>query len=265
MTSSIGFKKWLVLFSVILISVTASLVTANYFIDYYGLFRDVEGKKLMPYDNFRLAKYLYSYNYIPVNYDGILIGTSASINLDTSKIVKRNVYNASVDVAGFDNALPAILAASRGMYYWSRSFTEEGIKLAQEGLNVCSKWLDKARFLYPKTAADRKPRYGNKEGIEALRSDGQQELQELGETGYTREQVRREESEPLLSQFSTPLARSLSPRLPVYRGATPRTASATRENTWQGTSFGVAYFIMICDRVARGTTRSSDGAGETET
>ena len=50
MTSSIGFKKWLVLFSVILMGVTTSLVTANYFIDYYGLFRDVKGEKLMPYD-----------------------------------------------------------------------------------------------------------------------------------------------------------------------------------------------------------------------
>jgi hypothetical protein len=99
MTSSIGFKKWLVLFSVIFISVTVSLVTANYFIDHYGIFRDVEGKKLMPYDNFRLAKYLYSYNYIPVNYDGILIGTSASMNLDSSKIVNRNVYNLSHDGA----------------------------------------------------------------------------------------------------------------------------------------------------------------------
>jgi len=91
----------------------------------------------------------------------------------------KNFYNASVDVAGFDNVVPAILAASRGMYYWSRSFSEEAIKKGQEGLNIGSKWLDKARFLYPKTAADRKPRYGNKEGIEALRSDGQQELQEL--------------------------------------------------------------------------------------
>ena len=91
----------------------------------------------------------------------------------------KNFYNASVDVAGFDNAIPAILAASRGMYYWSRSFTEEGIKLGQEGLNIASKWLDKARFLYPKAAADRKPRYGNKEGIEALRRDSKNELQEL--------------------------------------------------------------------------------------
>ena len=99
MTSSIGFKKWLVLFSVIILSITASLVTANYFIDYYGLFRDVKGKKLMPYDNFRLAKYLYSYNYIPVNYDGILIGSSTTINLDSSKIVNRNVYNISTDAA----------------------------------------------------------------------------------------------------------------------------------------------------------------------
>ena len=99
MTSSIGFKKWLVLFSVIILSITASLVTANYFIDYYGLFRDVKGKKLMPYDNFRLAKYLYSYNYIPVNYDGILIGSSHVVNWDSSKIVNRNVYNISTDAA----------------------------------------------------------------------------------------------------------------------------------------------------------------------
>ena len=73
MTSSISSKKWLVLFSLIFVSLTASLVTANYFIDYYGLFRDVEGKKLNPQDNYRLSKYLYSYNYIPVNYDGMLI------------------------------------------------------------------------------------------------------------------------------------------------------------------------------------------------
>jgi hypothetical protein len=99
MTSNISSKKWLVLFSVILLSLTASLVTANYFIDYYGLFRDAAGKKLMPYDNFRLAKYLYSYNYIPVNYDGVLIGGSTSMNLDTSKIVNRDVYNLSLDGA----------------------------------------------------------------------------------------------------------------------------------------------------------------------
>ena len=117
MTSSISSKKWLVLFSVILVSFTASLVTANYFIDYYGLFRDVEGKKLIPQDNFRLAKYLYSYNYIPVNYDGILIGPSASINLDTSKIVKRNVYNASVDGGNIsEQKLLADMALSKGQF-----------------------------------------------------------------------------------------------------------------------------------------------------
>ena len=99
MTFSISSKKWLVLFSVILVSLTVSLVTANYFINHYGIFGDVEGKKLNPQDNYRLSKYLYSYNYIPVNYEGILIGPSASINLDTSKIVNRNVYNLSLDGA----------------------------------------------------------------------------------------------------------------------------------------------------------------------
>ena len=117
MTSNIGSKKWLVLFSVMLLGVSTSLVTANYFIDYYGLFRDVEGKKLMPYDNFRLGKYLYSYNYIPVNYDGILIGTSASMNLDSSKIVNRNVYNLSHDGANIsEQKLITDMAMSEGQF-----------------------------------------------------------------------------------------------------------------------------------------------------
>jgi len=117
MTSNIGFKKWLVLFSVILISATASLVTANYFIDYYGLFRDVEGKKLMPYDNFRLAKYLYSYNYIPANYDGLLIGSSSTMNVDSSKIVNRNVYNLSTDGANIsEQKLIADILMSEGQF-----------------------------------------------------------------------------------------------------------------------------------------------------
>jgi len=117
MTSSISSKKWLVLFSVILVSLTASLGTVNYFIDYYGLFRDVEGKKLMPYDNFRLAKYLYSYNYIPVNFDGILLGPSASMNFDSSKIVNRNVYNFSVDGGNVsEQKLFADMALSKGQF-----------------------------------------------------------------------------------------------------------------------------------------------------
>ncbi len=117
MTFSISFKKWLVLFSVIFVSLTVSLVTANYFIDHYGIFGDVEGKKLKPQDNYRLAKYLYSYNYIPVNYDGILIGTSASMNLDSSKIVNRNVYNISIDGGNIsEGKIIADLALSKGQF-----------------------------------------------------------------------------------------------------------------------------------------------------
>ncbi|SVC25000.1 uncharacterized protein METZ01_LOCUS277854, partial [marine metagenome] len=71
----------------------------------------------MPYDNFRLAKYLYSYNYIPVNYDGILIGTSASMNLDSSKIVNRNVYNLSIDGGNIsESKLIADIAFSKGQF-----------------------------------------------------------------------------------------------------------------------------------------------------
>ena len=64
--------------------------------DFYGLFRCNGVKNLKVYANERTTKYLFSYNYIPNNFDGILIGTSISETLNTKKIDVAHVYNASI-------------------------------------------------------------------------------------------------------------------------------------------------------------------------
>ena len=70
----------------------------NYRINIYGVFGNTAGKKLVVYDNERTTKYLFSYNYIPGNFDGLLVGTSISDeNWDTSHIAGMRVYNASIN------------------------------------------------------------------------------------------------------------------------------------------------------------------------
>lgn len=44
----------------------------------------------------RLSKYLFSYSYVPINFNGLLIGTSIISNFDTSAIKAAKVYNLSL-------------------------------------------------------------------------------------------------------------------------------------------------------------------------
>jgi len=68
----------------------------NYRINAFGLFGDVRGKVYRSYLNQdREAKYLYSLNYIPSNFNGILVGSSISGNWDTGGIQSARTYNLS--------------------------------------------------------------------------------------------------------------------------------------------------------------------------
>ena len=69
----------------------------NYRINAFGLFGDVRGKVYRSYLNQdREAKYLYSLNYIPSNFNGILVGSSISGNWDTGGIQSARTYNLSI-------------------------------------------------------------------------------------------------------------------------------------------------------------------------
>lgn len=71
-----------------------AVVGINYTIDTYGLFT---GKKdRFVYANERTSKYLFSYRYIPENFEGFIIGPSLSANLDPKQLKGYKVYNASI-------------------------------------------------------------------------------------------------------------------------------------------------------------------------
>ncbi|HJX84810.1 MAG TPA: hypothetical protein VJ723_10740 [Candidatus Angelobacter sp.] len=86
--------NWIVLCSAGIIA--AIVVAGNYRANFYGLFGNVRGKGFIVHDNERITKYLFSYNYIPTNFDGLLIGSSISENWDTKLIRNFRVYNASL-------------------------------------------------------------------------------------------------------------------------------------------------------------------------
>ncbi len=96
MTTDAASKAWCVHLAAIIFAVAAIFVAANYFGDFYGLFRDPRGRAIRVYANERTSKYLFGYRYIPSNFDGLLIGSSYSATWDVSKIQDARVYNASL-------------------------------------------------------------------------------------------------------------------------------------------------------------------------
>ena len=67
----------------------------------YGLFGDVRGRLIPVYANERTSKYLFSYNYIPSNFEGLLLGSSLSHNLNTKEVTGFKIYNGSLSGANF--------------------------------------------------------------------------------------------------------------------------------------------------------------------
>jgi hypothetical protein len=90
-------KRFLILFFAAFAAVAAIVISINVYADIYGLFRPTRGRELGIYGEERIAKYLQSYRYIPENFDGVLLGSSVSVILDTRELAGYRVYNASID------------------------------------------------------------------------------------------------------------------------------------------------------------------------
>ena len=93
------FKKpifWCYGFIITTVLLLASIVASNYYLDFYGIYGDSKGRELRIYTNDRLSKYLLSFNYIPSNFDGLLIGSSATESYDLTKIDNVRIYNLAV-------------------------------------------------------------------------------------------------------------------------------------------------------------------------
>ena len=75
-------------------------VLYNIYRNEFGLFGNFKEKEYRVYRNERTSKYLFSYNYVPNNFDGILIGPSLStIEMNTKNIKNNKIYNLSVNGA----------------------------------------------------------------------------------------------------------------------------------------------------------------------
>jgi len=97
-----SFKKpiyWCFGLIISIVLLLASIIALNYYLDPYGIYGDSKGRELKVYVNDRFSKYLLSFNYIPSNFDGLLIGTSATESYDLTKVDNFRVYNISYSAA----------------------------------------------------------------------------------------------------------------------------------------------------------------------
>jgi hypothetical protein len=90
-------RWWNIAVLVTVVGISSVTVIVNREINLYGLFGNVKGKNCLIYDNERTTKFLLSYNYIPSNFDGLLIGSSISDNWNTAEFNGHRVYNASIN------------------------------------------------------------------------------------------------------------------------------------------------------------------------
>ena len=91
------FKKYFYGTIGVSLCIIISIIAFNIYMNEYGLFGNAKGKSIKIWHDERTSKYLLSYNYIPANFEGILIGPSVSVNLNTKKINDFKIYNASLN------------------------------------------------------------------------------------------------------------------------------------------------------------------------
>ena len=86
--------------------VAAVVVAFNAYVDVYGIFRPARGRRLPLYGEERLVKYLHTFRYIPENFDGVLLGSSVSDNLETDRLGGYRIYNASINGGNIEDVKP---------------------------------------------------------------------------------------------------------------------------------------------------------------
>jgi hypothetical protein len=93
-------RKFLFVTIIGLVSLIALTLAVHVSVDIYGLFLPAKGRTIKVYHDERIAKYLLMHHYVPENYNGLLIGTSLSDNLNVSTYNERenkfHFYNGSI-------------------------------------------------------------------------------------------------------------------------------------------------------------------------
>lgn len=68
----------------------------NYYVDFYDLFQPERHAPVRIYSNERTGKYLLTMQYVPRNFDGILVGSSVSDNWPVTAVDGLRIYNTSL-------------------------------------------------------------------------------------------------------------------------------------------------------------------------
>ena len=99
-------KRFLAVVAAGFAAAVVTLVPLNMYADPYGLFRSSSARSLPVYGEERIAKYLYALRYIPENFDGVLLGSSVSDNLDPRHFQAYRIYNASINGGNVEDLSP---------------------------------------------------------------------------------------------------------------------------------------------------------------
>ena len=89
--------RWLATALTATVALAGAFVGVNVGVDQYAYFRDAHGVERAPFGGEPTTKLIYSYNYIPANFDALLIGSSVTDDWPTHAVQGYRMYNASLD------------------------------------------------------------------------------------------------------------------------------------------------------------------------
>ena len=88
--------RWLVYTLLSLAGLFLLNLTLSWYLDPFGLLRNVRGRALYASEDERQVKYLLNRNYVPENFNALIIGASGSVNWNLSLLTGYRFYNESI-------------------------------------------------------------------------------------------------------------------------------------------------------------------------
>jgi hypothetical protein len=89
-------RRWILMTIGSVLAVVGIFAALAYAIDPYGVLRDSRGRKLSVFFSERRAKFLMNKRYVPTNFEGLIVGTSASSNWTIPALAGYRIYNESL-------------------------------------------------------------------------------------------------------------------------------------------------------------------------
>ncbi|MBI0399108.1 MAG: hypothetical protein GYB55_07285 [Cytophagales bacterium] len=99
------FKKYLQVLILCFAAAMLGFGLINVFLDVFGLFGFKNKDQVRVYGEERFSKYLMTFEFVPQNFEGMILGPSLSANLNPDHIQNKNYFNLSLMGARINNVL----------------------------------------------------------------------------------------------------------------------------------------------------------------